>query len=287
MKTITLKAPAKVNLTLEIVKKLPNGYHELRTVMAKLRNIFDEITIKFHPNKSGIIIKSNSKNIPLGKENICRKAAEKYFEKIKKQAGIVIEIKKEIPVCAGLGGGSSDAAAVLKILNKFYKNKISDKELEKIASQTGKDIPFFLSSKNAAFLDRMGDRIKNSSELPKLYFLIVNPGIRISTSWAFGETHEHRNLGDKGISVKMFQYIQKRDIDKIISNLYNDFEPVIEKKYPIIKKVKDNLINLGASSALMTGSGSTIFGIFKDKKTVSKAKKTMKKYYPDFFVEIG
>lgn len=287
MKTIKLKASAKVNLTLEIVKKLPNGYHELRTVMVKLKNIFDEITIKFYPDKSGIVIKSDSKNIPLDENNICYKAAKKYLENIKEKMGIAIEIKKKIPVGAGLGGGSSDAAAVLKALNTFYKNKVSGKELEKIASQTGKDVPFFLSSKDAAFLDRMGDRIKKNSDISKLYFLIVNPGICVSTSWAFGETHKHRNLGNKGISVKMFQYIQKGDIDKIIANLYNDFEPVIEKKYPVIKKIKDSLIDLGASGALMTGSGSTVFGIFKSKKNALEAKKAMIKYYPDFFVEIG
>src|SRR5665647_329306 len=203
MKTLKLKAPAKINLTLEVVRKLPNGYHELRTVMAKIGKIFDEISIRFYPDKRSIIIKSNSKKIPLDSSNICYKAAEKYFAKIKKRVGIVIEIRKKIPVGAGLGGGSSDGAAVLKILNKFYENKISDKELGKIAAEVGKDVPFFLSPKGAAFLDRMGDRIKKNISLPTINCVVVNPGIHIATPWAFGEMHKQGNLGNKGLSVKM------------------------------------------------------------------------------------
>ncbi|MFA5777577.1 MAG: 4-(cytidine 5'-diphospho)-2-C-methyl-D-erythritol kinase [Parcubacteria group bacterium] len=287
MKTIKQKAPAKINLTLEIVKKLPNGYHELRTVMTKLESIFDEVTIKFYPDKSGIKIRSNSKKIPLDESNICHKAAEKYFSKIGKEIGIVIEIKKNIPIGAGLGGGSSDGAAVLKILNKYFKNKISGKELEAMASEVGKDVPIFLSPKNSAFLDRMGDRIKKNADLSGLNFVIVNPEIHISTPWAFGEMHKYNNLGNKGISVKMFRYVQEKNTDKIINGLYNHFEPVIEKKYPIIKEIKNKLTEAGASGALMTGSGSTVFGIFKSKKDALKAKVIMKKHYPKFFVEVG
>jgi len=287
MKTIKQKAPAKINLTLEVVKKLPNGYHELRSVMTKLENVFDEVMIKFYPDKKGIKIKSNSKEIPLDGSNICYKAAEKYFSRIRKEIGIVIEIKKNIPTGAGLGGGSSDGAAVLKMLNKFFKNKVSDKDLEEMASEVGKDVPIFLSPKNSAFLDRMGDRIKKNANLPKLNFVLVNPGIHISTPWAFGEMHKHDNLGNKGMSAKMFKYVQEKNVNKIIVGLYNDFEPIIEKRCPIIKEIKNKLIKAGASGALMTGSGSTVFGIFKSKKDASKAKAIMKKHYPKFFVEIG
>lgn len=287
MKTLKLKAPAKINLTLEVVRKLPNGYHELRTVMAKIGKIFDEIIIKFYPDKNGIVIKSHSKKIPLDRNNICYKAAEKYFAKIKKRVGIAIEIKKKIPVGAGLGGGSSDGAAVLKILNKFYENKLSSKELEKMASEVGKDVPVFLSSKDAVFLDRMGDRIKKNSDLPKLNFIVVNPGIHISTPWAFGEIHKYKNLGNKGLSAKMFRYVRGKNVDKIIASLHNDFEPVMGKKYLIIEKIKNKLIASGAAGSLMTGSGSTVFGIFKNKEVALKAKKEIKRCYPDFFVEIG
>lgn len=287
MKTLKLKAPAKINLTLEVVRKLPNGYHELRTVMAKIERIFDEISISFYPDRTNIVIKSQAKKIPLDGNNICYKAAEKYFTKIKKRVGLEIVIRKKIPVGAGLGGGSSDGAAVLKILNKFYKNKISSKELEKIAAEVGKDVPFFLASKGAAFLDRMGDRIKKNINLPKLNFVVVNPGIHIATPWAFEEMRKQGNLGNKGLSVKMLRFVQEGNIDKIIAGLHNDFEPVMEKKYPIIKKIKNELTDLGAGSVLMAGSGSTVFGIFKSSRKALEAKKEIKKQYPDFFVEIG
>lgn len=287
MKILKLKTPAKINLTLEVVRKLPNGYHELRTVMIKLQKIFDEIIIRFYPDKNGITVKSNSKKIPLDGSNICHKAAEKYFAKIKKHIGIAIEIRKKIPVGAGLGGGSSDGAAVLRILNNFYKNKLSSKELEKMASEVGKDVPFFLSPKGAAFLDRMGDRIKKNISFPKLNCVVVNPGIHIATPWAFGEMHKQGNLGNKGLSVKMLRFGQEENMDKIIAGLHNDFEPVMEKNYPIIKEIKEKLITSGAAGSLMTGSGSTVFGIFKNKGLALKAKRKIKKYYPDFFVEIG
>lgn len=287
MKTLKLKAPAKINLTLEVVKKLPNGYHELRTVMAKVGKIFDEIIIKFYPDKKSIIIKSHSQKIPLDDSNICYKAAEKYFARIKKRVGIAIEIRKKIPVGAGLGGGSSDGAAVLKILNKFYNHKLSGKELGKMAAEVGKDVPFFLSPKDAAFLDRMGDRIKENSNLPRCNFVVVNPIIHISTPWAFGEMHKRGNLGNKGLSVKMLRFVQEGNIDKIVAGLHNDFEPVIGEKYPIIKEIKEKLMDLGATGSLMTGSGSTVFGIFQSSQKALEAKKAMKKCFPDFFVEIG
>lgn len=287
MKTLKLKAPAKINLTLEVVKKLPNGYHELRTVMAKIGKIFDEIIIRFYPNKRNIVIKSDSKKIPLGSNNICYKAAEKYFAKIKERVGIAITIRKKIPVGAGLGGGSSDGASVLKILNNFYGSRLSNKELESVASEIGKDVPFFLSPRDAAFLDRMGDRIKKNISLPKLNYVVVNPGIHIATPWAFGEMHKQGNLGNKGLSVKMLRFVREGNIDKIIAGLHNDFEPVMEKKYPIIKKIKKKLMDLGAAGSLMTGSGSTVFGIFKNNKKAWEAKREIKRCYSDFFVKIG
>ncbi len=287
MKSIKSKAPAKINLALEVVKKMANGFHEIRTVMVKMENVFDEIAIEFRPDRKGISIKSGSKIIPCDEKNICWRAAKAYFLKIKKQIGIVIKIEKKIPVGAGLGGGSTDGAAVLKILNKYYKNKLSAQELSKIASRVGKDIPFFLSSKKAAYLDKMGDRIRKTYNLSGLNFLLINPGIHISTPWAYAEVDKNKKIGNKGLALKMSRYLEAGKVEKIIPVICNDFEIAIEKKYPVILEIKKALLGLGADGSLMTGSGSSVFGIFKDKKETAEARKIMRKKYPNFFVEIG
>jgi 4-diphosphocytidyl-2-C-methyl-D-erythritol kinase len=187
----------------------------------------------------------------------------------------------------GLGGGSSDGAAVLKILNSYFKNKVSKVELQKLASEIGKDVPVFLSSKDAVFLDRMGDRIRKEVGFRKFNFLLVNPGIYVSTPWAFNEIHKCGNLGNKKKSVRMLKYLEKKNFGAIISGLHNDFEMAMEKKYPIISELKKKLIEFGASGSLMSGSGSTVFGIFENQKKLLEAEKMMKKNYPKFFVKIG
>jgi 4-diphosphocytidyl-2-C-methyl-D-erythritol kinase len=289
MKTIRLKAPAKVNLILEVLRKLPSGFHELRTVMAKIPSLYDEISITFCLGKEGIFLKSDNKIIPLDEKNICFKSAKKFLEKTGKSVGIKIDIKKNIPIGAGLGGGSSDGAATLKILNKYFHHPISEKQLIKLGAEVGKDIPFFFSLKNAAFIEGAGEKISKVFDLLKMDILLVNPKIHISTKQAYEKlSPEIKKIARKdNASSKMMLAIKNKKLDLISKYLYNDFEIVIEKEYPVIKEIKDKLKNLGASGALMTGSGSTVFGIFKDRRKALMAKKEMKKCYPKFFVEIG
>lgn len=289
MKTIKLKTPAKINLTLEVLRKLPDGFHELRMVMAKIFGLYDEISITFESGKEYIIVKSSNNGIPLGEKNICFKATKKFFEETGKSAGIKINIKKNIPIGAGLGGGSSDGAATLKILNKYFKNPLLAKKLIKIASEIGKDVPFFFSEKNLALIEGAGEKISKTFNSSKLNLLLINPKIHISTKHAFAELSPiiKKIKRIPGISEKMIESLKKGNADSISRYLYNDFEIVMEKKYPVIKEIKNNLLDVGASGALMTGSGSTIFGIFKSRKEILAAKKKMKIKYPDFFVEIG
>ncbi len=289
MKTIKLKAPAKINLTLEVLRKLPDGFHELRTVMSKIFGLYDEISITFYPKKEGISVESGNNGIPLDERNICFKVAKKFFEKAKKSAGIKIYIKKNIPVGAGLGGGSSDGAATLKILNKYFHHPVSDKKIIEMASKIGKDIPFFFSSKGASLIEGMGEKISETFIFPKINILLVNPNIHISTKHAYERLSPiiEKIKRKENISRKMMAAIKKNDVGLIAKYLYNDFEVILEKEQSIISEIKDELIGLGASGALMTGSGSTIFGIFKNRKEILAAKRKMKIRYPDFFVEIG
>lgn len=289
MKTIKLKTPAKINLALEVLKKLPNGYHQIRFVMAKIPALQDEVSITFDPKKEYIIVKSSNNGIPLDEKNICFKAVKRFLEKTKKSAGIRIDIKKNIPIGAGLGGGSSDGAATLKILNEYFHRPLSNKQLSEIGSEIGKDIPFFFSTKSAALIEGMGEKISKVFDFSNQNILLVNPRLHISTKHAYEQlSKEIKKIKRRGnASLKMISAIKKKNINDIAKLLYNDFELVIEKKYPIIKEIKNKLLDFGALGALMTGSGSTVFGIFKNRNKLLAVKKEMKKQYPDFFVEVG
>jgi 4-diphosphocytidyl-2-C-methyl-D-erythritol kinase len=289
MKKIKTISSSKINLTLEIIKKLPNGFHGLRSVMVKTENLYDEIEIIFDEKKEGIKISCNDKSIPTDEKNICWKIAEKFFEVTKKKIGITIKIKKRIPALAGLGGGSSNGASVLLALNEYFDNVLSFKKLVEVGAEVGKDIPFFLQKENCAYVSGAGEKLKPIKNFPKLNFLLINPKGEIGTGWAYGELDKRmwfmEDTKRKNISQKMINDLY--NLEKISNWLYNDFEIVAEEKFPIIKEIKNSLISFGALGASITGKGPTVFGIFKTKKEALKVKEIFKKKYPEFFVEIG
>jgi 4-diphosphocytidyl-2-C-methyl-D-erythritol kinase len=282
----TIDCPAKLNLTLEVVRKMKNGFHELRTIMVKLPQLKDELEIEIIPNENIIEIVCDNPNIPTDNRNICCKAVKIFLKKINKKVGVRIKIKKKIPVGAGLGGGSSDAAGVLKALNQYFQEKISEKELIEIAAEIGKDIPFFFSKKDGALIGGAGEKILEEFNFNKGYFLIINPKIHISTPEAFSGIKENQwFLGDtrrENISNIFLKSLKKENgFEKC---LYNDFEISIERKYPVIKEIKQSLLAFGADGALMTGSGSTVFGWFRNKNKMIKAEKILKERYQKFLV---
>jgi len=289
MKKIRLKSKAKINLTLEIVKKLHNGFHKIRSVMIKTDSLFDEVELCFLKNSNKIEIECNDPSIPNDEKNICWKIAEKFFEKTEKRIGLKIKIKKRIPAMAGLGGGSSNGAVVLLSLNKFFKNTLSENELIDIAAQIGKDIPFFLSKINAAYVLGEGEKITPLKNFPKLSLLIINPGGEISTKEAYsdldGKMWFMGNQKRKNISLKLINNSSK--IDNFAAFLYNDFDITAEGKFQMIKELKNCLITFGALGASLTGKGPTVFGIFKNKKEALKIKKILNNKYPEFFIELG
>lgn len=289
MKKIKLFSPAKINLTLEIVKKLPNGFHNLRSIMVKTKNLKDELEITIDERRKGIRIICNDKNIPTDERNICHKIARKFFEASGKSVGTVIRIKKNIPALAGLGGGSSNGAMTLIALNDYFKKPLNFEELIKIAAEVGKDIPFFLLAEEIAYVGGEGEKLMPFKKNSQLNFLLVNPQGEISTSWAYGELDRRmwfmESKERKNISKKMLRNF--KSVDKIGSLLYNDFSLIAEELFPAIKEIKNSLFSFGALGTSITGKGPTVIGIFKTKKEVLKVKEIMKRNYSDFFVEIG
>lgn len=262
-------SPAKVNLFLKVLKKRSDGYHDIITVMQPI-SLYDEIYLDISDGK-GIFIECDNKTIPSDKTNIAFKAAEAFFSKTGFAKKVSIKIKKNIPVAAGLGGGSSNAASVLMGLNKMLGAGLSKKDLMEIGEKLGSDVPFFIFGGSAIATGR-GEKLEKI-ELPKFWYVIINPGFPVSTAWAY----ENLDLTKKQENINI-PFLKKRVNSFSIEDiLENDLESVTVKKYPDIENIKASLKNLGAKGAMMSGSGPTVFGIFEDERAAKSAFDRIKK----------
>lgn len=258
-----VKSPAKVNIGLRVLSKRKDGYHNIETIFYPVK-LYDDITIKLSPIqavKNKITVSTSLKQKIKSTDNICYKAAELFMKEfnITGVYSIDIKIKKNIPVGAGLGGGSSNAANVLKILYKHFKVGVQYIEpLQMLGQDLGSDVPFFMLSKPAYATGR-GEKL---TPLPgfkvKQKILIVNPNIHISTPWAYRELKVKRSKQKVITKVTKFDANDER-------LMINDFERVVFNKYPAIEKIKYDMFRLGAEFALMSGSGSTVYGTFTPK----------------------
>ena len=298
-----LESPAKVNLRLEILKKREDGYHELRTIFQKI-NLHDTLHFSLK-KKDGVSIITDHPNLPVGKGNLVDRAVRTILMRADYRGGVHVRIDKRIPIGAGLGGGSSNAATALKALNQLLKMNLSNKELMEIGLKIGADVPFFFMDSAAIGLG-VGERLKKII-LPGLWFVLIYPNFEISTRWAyenfiltrstsqtpsFEERTEKRRSGStlsmlellgkgaEGLTKRQFHFNLHKFIrtPKGISRLlWNDLEEVVSKEYPQIDAMKKMLCSAGALGALMTGSGSTVFGIFSEEGGALEALNKIKK----------
>ena len=268
METIKLLSPAKVNLILNVEGRRPDGYHDLDMVMAKI-SIYDEVSLSLKPES--ISLSCDNSDVPLGNENIAWKAARALIEAKKLETGVHIHIEKNIPMGGGLGGGSANAATVLKGLNSLTGDSASIDELMKIGLSLGADVPFFLFEGAVARAEGVGELLSPIDDLPELWMVLINPGVHIPTSAIFGQL----NLGltKTGKNRRIFRF--NRDISKVVFSLHNDLELVTFKTYPDVEKAKGLLCKYGAAGALMSGSGSTVFGVYSDKRAAEDSMSAM------------
>lgn len=253
--TLTLAAPAKINYLLDVIGKRPDGYHDLRMIMQRV-NLCDEITLSL-TDTPDITVTCNSDNAPDGPDNIAWKAARVMLDRSGSTCGVNIRITKNIPVAAGLGGGSSDAATVLMGLNTLLNVNLTEHELMRIGAQLGADVPFFVFRK-PALAEGIGDRLTPLPDMPKCWILLVNPGVHVSTAWVY-RSLQLTNRGELNTLPRFFS-----SIEQVVSIMSNDLESVTIPKYPVIADIKTRLVELGAVGSMMSGSGSTVFGVFKD-----------------------
>ena len=254
MNCLQLFSPAKVNLRLDILGKRPDGYHDIRTIFQKI-SLGDDLTLAII--KSGIEVACDNPQVPCGEGNLAHAAAKMLVSRYDIKDGIRVTIKKRIPVAAGLGGGSSNAASTLAGINQLFGLGLSNRDLMVMARDLGADVPFFLFG-SSAIATGIGDVLQAISIHPKLWFLLVTPDIQISTAWAYQNVR--RGLTNGTVNITIPSCIN--DIAEIIAILSNDLEKVVLPRFPILQDIKDALRNHGALGCLMSGSGSTVFGLF-------------------------
>ena len=285
---LELAAPAKINLILKIHGKRDDGYHDLTSLMQKI-SLTDRLFF-CRRQSAGITLRCPESNLPENHTNIAFKAASSYRDYVDLQTGIEIVLHKNIPVAAGLGGGSSDAAAVLIGLDKLFGSSLSQDELLQLAAPLGADVPFFVLQHGAAIATGTGTQLEPCASIHDYWIVLVNPGIAVSTKWVFDNfalTTESNQYIFSGYS-KSFDYIHeaitafKKRSSKV--GLCNDLESVTARKHKVIQDIKYAFENGGAVSSLMSGSGPTVFGIFDDLGKATMQFEVFKNKFPNTFL---
>ncbi len=253
---IKIKAPAKINARLEVTGKRPDGYHDIFSIMIPVE-LFDNIEIR--PNSTGQInIKSTGYFVPQDPTNLICKAVKIFNEKTSvERKGVDIMLEKNIPVAAGLGGGSSDAASTLLALNQLHSFPLENADLHELAVRLGADVPFFLNAE-PSIATGIGEILERIDNWPEFWYLIITPQIKISTAWVYQNYKMELTSNE-------YDYIRKslKKDDIIISKLLkNDLEKVTCASFPVIPKLKRKIVEAGAEGAMMSGSGPSVFGVF-------------------------
>ncbi|MBI5477074.1 MAG: 4-(cytidine 5'-diphospho)-2-C-methyl-D-erythritol kinase [Ignavibacteriales bacterium] len=278
---ISVKAYAKINLGLRIFDRRIDGYHNLETVFVRV-NPFDEIILE---EDNGISFSSNELNLNSDPSNLCIKAAKLFNEHYNLNNGVKIKLQKNIPIGAGMGGGSSDAAATLLGLIKLWDLKITEAELKSITLKLGSDVPYFLKPGMAHATGR-GEILEYFS-LPLPYWIVIlYPDIHVSTSWAYqslnAEHSHHISHPTSHITLKDFLLKNIHNSHELNHNLVNDFEPVVLHQHKQIGFAKLMLYSEGASFAQMSGSGSAVYGFFLEEQKAVRAAERLKTKYKVF-----
>lgn len=271
---IICEAPAKINLYLAIKGKRPDGFHDLETTMVKI-TLADCLRLARLPE--GIVLQCPGSHLPAGEDNLVWRAARSFLA-VLGHGGVRVVLEKQVPIAAGLGGGSSDAAATLRGLNRLYGDPFSQGELVELARPLGADVPFFVADCVAARATGIGDEIHPEEILFPFWVVLVNPGFAVSTRWVY-ENFALTRGGNPFILGR--DCVQGADTFAGPGELplYNELEAVTIGKHPELGRIKNELLAGGARGALMSGSGPTVFGLFENK---AQAQKSMARFAKRF-----
>ena len=260
------KAYAKINLGLDVIGRLENGYHEVRMIMQTV-GIYDVLTLQKIP--SGIVVTTDNGELPTDENNLIYKSAKLMIEKYGLSEGVKIHLEKNIPIAAGMAGGSTDAAATFKGMNELFMLGASEEELRELGVKVGADVPYCIMG-GTALAEGIGEKLSALPAPPDCYLLIAKPEINVSTKYVYEHLDAEGVKNHPDID-QMIEALEQGSLEGIVKRLGNVLENVTVRKYPIIEEIKECMLENGAEGSLMSGSGPTVFGIFTQKEQAEKA----------------
>ncbi|MCR4781467.1 MAG: 4-(cytidine 5'-diphospho)-2-C-methyl-D-erythritol kinase [Lachnospiraceae bacterium] len=285
---IFIKAPAKINLGLDIVGRRDDGYHELKMIMQTV-SLYDELNISVREEGVSMEIEYFSSqtiksNIPTDDRNLCIKAAKLMIEKFNLNCGFFIKLKKVIPSEAGLAGGSTDAAAVMIAIRDMMELDVNDDKLMELSVSLGADVPYCIMQ-HTALAEGIGEKLTRLSDMPRVPVVLVKPDVAVSTQEAYramdSRTYSHPKIDE------IIRLLNEKEIKYIGTFLGNVFEDMVIETLPEINEIKQELREHGAFGELMSGSGSCCYGLFLDMDTANKCAKSFKEKYPNYQVFVA
>ena len=260
------KAPAKINLLLDVLRKREDGYHDVEMVMTMV-DLADRLEMEELPRDT-IIISSQAGYIPLDEKNLAFQAAKLIKERYEVKQGVYIHLDKKIPVAAGLAGGSSDAAATLRGLNRLWRLGISDEELQRLGAELGSDVPFCVTGGTAIARGR-GEKLETIENPPQCWVVLAKPPINVSTADVYGRLRA-QHIQEHPSLARMLQAIQGQDFHTLCESLGNVLEDVTLPMHPEVQQLKEAMEKLGAEGVLMSGSGPTVFGLVSKESKIAR-----------------
>ena len=281
MNSIKLKSRAKVNLSIDVLGKRQDGYHLVEMIMQTI-DLYDLIEIK-EKEENQITIKSASEEIPLDCNNLVYKAADLIKKTFNLTKGVEIYIQKNIPVAAGMAGGSSNAAAILVGLNKLWNLNLSNQQLEKIGLKLGADVPFCING-GAVLASGIGEELTPIKGLTKdVCILVCKPDLFVSTKEVY-ECIDSKDIDKRPNNKFLIECLKNEDTRQLAENMFNVLEGVTMDKHPVIQQIKDIMTNNRALGAMMSGSGPTVFGLYENREDAVKCKAILEKQFKQTFV---
>ena len=275
------RACAKLNLALDILGKRPDGYHDLRMVMQSI-DLADEVTVAPRPGR-GFSVATDLPYLPKGDGNIAAKAAARFFaETGLPETGLAINIQKRIPVCAGMAGGSSDGAAVLRVLRRLYARGLPEERLEEIGALVGSDVPYCIRG-GTALAEGRGERLTCLPALPPCWLVVCKPSCSISTPDLFAQVRVKKLRCHPDVH-GMIAALEQGDLEGVARRMYNVFEDVLPRRYHQVFEIKSTLLEAGALAASMTGSGPAVFGLFRDEGPAAQAAEVLSAEFSSVFL---
>ena len=273
MDELSLKALAKINLGLDVIRRREDGYHEVSMVMQTI-HLFDRLRIK-KTKDAGIEIRTNLSYLPVNENNLVYKAGRLLMDEFGLTEGVSVELNKKIPVAAGMAGGSTDAAAMLFGMNQLFALGLTKEELMERGVKIGADVPYCLM-RGTALAEGIGEKLTALAPMVKCPVLIAKPNISVSTKFVYQNLKLDEELVHPDIR-KLIADIEKKDLHAIAADMGNVLESVTIPNYPVIAQIKEKMLENGAINSMMSGSGPTVFGLFEDEKTAKKAAENVRR----------